>query len=423
VPRLVLIAVSAVVAAGVSGGIEARSSSPPHEFGSSGAAVIEYDGKIVAVPRWRGYGKGGFETARYRRDGRLDPRFGDDGRAVANFDSRYGSGAAAVAVQANHKIVAFGWSLLYQPDPAQCREGGQFAIARYLPSGRLDRRFGKGGRVLMKFGDTDGLIAGAVQPNGRIIAVGSRWCHISSILQLARYTRDGRLDRSFGKRGKVVNGRLSPNAVAMQSDGKIVLAGFVLPDPAQAPQAALVRYLANGRLDRGFGTRGTVVTRLDGGGGFADVAVQPDGKILAAGGVGPGRFVLARYEPDGRPDSSFGDGGKVVTAFGPSDDDASAAAIQADGKIVIGGFHMIGTADNAPRVLALVRYTPDGRLDPSFGRGGKVVKKNRGGAAGIAIQHDGRIVVLALQSPRQTSFALVLLRFMPDGSPETGFGK
>ena len=420
--RLDLLAVFAVLAASAGAGAEARPSSPPHEFGSSGPAVIEYDGKIVAVPRWQGYGKG-FETDRYRRDGHLDSRFGNGGKAVADFHSRYGSGATAVAVQANHKIVAFGRSYWANSDPAECNENGQFAIARYLPSGRLDRRFGKGGRVLMKFGDTDGLIAGAVQPNGRIVAVGAQWCRRSSILQLARYTRDGRLDRSFGRRGKVVNGRLSPAAVAMQSDGKIVLVGFTLPDPAQPPQAELVRYLPNGRLDRGFGTGGTVVTRFDGGIGFADVVVQPDGRIVAAGGTGQGQFVLARYEPDGRPDSSFGDGGKVVTAFGPNGDGAQAAAIQVDGKLVVGGYHTVGIADNAPRFLALVRYTPDGRLDPSFGRGGKVVKKNRGDAAGIAIQRNRRIVVLAFRSPRETSWALALLRFMPDGSPDLSFAK
>lgn len=396
------------------GGAEARSSSPPHEFGSSGPAVIEYDGKIVAI--WRGPGRV-FETARYRRNGRLDSRFGTGGKVV-DFNSRYGSGADAVAVQPNHKIVAFGGRQRARGDPAECYEGGQFAIARYLPNGQLDRRFGRAGRVLTRFGeDTDGLIAGAVQPGGKIVAVGARWCQVSSILQLARYTRDGRLDRTFGKGGKVVNGRFSPAAVAAESDGTIVLAGFSLPDTPEYGQATLVRYLPNGRLDRSFGIRGTVVTRFENGGGFGDVAVQPEGKILAVGvggSAGYPHFALARYEPDGSPDPTFGDGGKIVTPL-THGEGARAVAIQGDGKIVVGG-----GAENG--MLVLARYAPDGHLDPTFGHGGKVVNKRRGDVSGIAIQPNRRIVVLARPSRGWTN-ALVLLRFMPDGSPDPSFGK
>lgn len=264
------------------------------------------------------------------------------------------------------------------------------------------------------FGTGEGTIAGAVQPNGKIVAVGSH-CFPEPLTVVARYTQNGRLDPTFGKTGRVVNASLSPAAdVAVQSDGKIVLAGSMLSghDALSTWQAALVRYLPNGRLDRDFGTRGTVVTHSAHASGLSAVAVQPDGKIVAAGSI-DGHFALVRYGPDGQLDLTFGEAGKVVTTLGPKyGDGASSVAVQANGKLVAGGAHGVGP-EPIHEFFTLARYTPDGQLDRNFGMDGKIVDKKVGPVVGIAIDRRGHIIALARRSPKIDSDGVLLIRSIP----------
>src|SRR5262249_49582815 len=140
---------------------------------------------------------------------------------------------------------------------------------------------------------------------------------------------------------------------------------------------ALARYNANGTLDTTFGTKGKVTTDFAGNGDWAGgVAIQADGKIVAAGSAGdssgPGTIGLARYNTNGSLDASFGNGGKVMISIRPgvsTDDAAHAIAIQSDGKIVVAGF----TFDPSfGRIFAVARYNANGSLDTSFGTGGSV---------------------------------------------------
>jgi uncharacterized delta-60 repeat protein len=177
-----------------------------------------------------------------------------------------------------------------------------------------------------------------------------------------------------------------------------------------------MRYLPNGHLDTRFGEHGTV---LHGRGVLSALAVQPDGKILAVGSIDE-HLAAVRYDSDGHLDPSFGRSAKLGTFnFG-----ASAAAVQGDGKILVGGGHLVGSEDNAPYVLALVRYTNDGHVDETFGNGGKIVDKGRGAVFGIAIEPAGRVIVLARRTPTVTGQrSLILLAYTPDGRPDLGFGK
>jgi uncharacterized delta-60 repeat protein len=158
------------------------------------------------------------------------------------------------------------------------------------------------------------------------------------------------------------------------------------------------------------------------------MAVQGDGKIVAGGGGGQGGddFALARYTSDGRLDPSFGSGGTVLPNFGPPDADSpSAVVIQDDGRIVAAGSHAPATGnDNPPRFLVLVRLTPDGKLDRGFGAGGKVVSKSQGGPVyGLALQSDGKLVVVGRQSPRLSYDAgLMLTRYTAEGKLDYSFG-
>jgi uncharacterized delta-60 repeat protein len=249
----------------------------------------------------------------------------------------------------------------------------------------------------------------------------------SSRRVLVRYSARGRLDRTFGEDGKVL-GRAGPyegaGGVAIQRDGKIVAGG------SGRNGFFLARYTARGRIDSSFGQGGTVSTRLGSLSGAGVVVIQPDAKIVAVGSVG-GDFAIARYTPAGKLDRSFGSGGKVVTNIGfitvsgtyPSEDRARAAAIQADGRLVVAGssdaLDVPGEKGCCLQDFALVRYTVDGRLDASFGDGGKVLTHFVGNsyAGGVVIQRDGKIVAAG-----GGAGYFVLARYTTDGKLDPTFG-
>src|SRR5207245_943210 len=177
----------------------------------------------------------------------------------------------------------------------------------------------------------------------------------------------GDLDATFGTGGRVLTdfgGGAGARALALQADGKIGATGFTSSDFGTRRRFALARYNPDGSLDR------QVVTSFADRDEASALALQSDGKIVVAGFSGAGGrqdFALARYNPDGSLDPSFGSGGRVLTDFGGYDE-ASALALQSDGKIVVAGF-----SDVVGFGFALARYNPDGSLDPSFGSGGRVL--------------------------------------------------
>ncbi len=198
----------------------------------------------------------------------------------------------------------------------------------------------------------------------------------------------GALDPSFGSGGIVVtdfNGSIDDAAfaVAVQPDGKILAAGYVFSSAATNYDFALARYLPDGSLDPSFGTNGQVATDFHGSTDVARaIALQPDGKIVVAGRAlrldGPFfDFALARYNTDGSLDASFGVGGKITTDFDGNGgaDLAFALALQPDGKIVAAG----STSNIGVSGFALARYNADGSLDAGFGTAGKVATRFAGG--------------------------------------------
>ena len=160
---------------------------------------------------------------------------------------------------------------------------------------------------------------------------------------------------------------------------------------------ALVRYNPDGSLDTTFNGTGKVITPV--GGGANSVAIQSDGKIIAAGEK-PKRlnaaFTLVRYNADGTLDTSFNGTGKVITSVGNSDSGASELAIQTDGKIVVAGYSLAAPDNWRTADFAVVRYNPDGSLDTSFGGTGKILIPDSDSgdyAYSVAIQPNGKIVV------------------------------
>jgi uncharacterized delta-60 repeat protein len=290
---------------------------------------------------------GALGLARYDTDGTPDTTFGIDGVVTTDLTSGWDE-ANGVAIQANGKIVVAGRAAPGNPWRPW------FALARFRSDGTLDESFGDGGIVLTKFGVSGVAHAIVLQPNHRIVVAGTN----GGGFALARYHADGSLDASFGKGGKVAT--LLPgdapgnvNAIALQPDGKIVAAGAY-----DFFQFALARFKVHGGLDETFGDDGFVVTDVGKGGEqwASGVVIQPNGKILAVGSEGPHeygedppRFVLTRYRPSGILDPAFGGGdGKLTTSF---EDGATAGGVaaQADGKIVVVG-------NNAWGSFALARY-------------------------------------------------------------------
>ena len=335
------------------------------------AVVIQPDGKIVAGGWVQINFASNFALARYNSDGSLDSTFGNGGKVITSFfgneDRLFG-----LAVQADGKILAAGGVFAGGT-------GFDFGLARYDRDGTLDATFGSGGKVST---DLDSLIGGfshdeavgiAVQANGKIVLVGGESGNTPTFgdFAIVRYNTDGIPDATFGSSGRVTTdffgGEDQALAVAIQQDGKIVVGGGDSINTLFAQDFALARYDTNGSLDPTFGAGGKVATDFttDFGTTFrtadnvSSLAIQPDGKILAAGAangfIGSGGFALARYNTNGGLDNAFGLGGKVTTSFHGFGESASSLAIQRDGKIVLGGRnHPQPTGDKAD--FALARY-------------------------------------------------------------------
>jgi uncharacterized delta-60 repeat protein len=258
-----------------------------------------------------------------------------------------------------------------------------------------------------------GVVLGAVATAGFLAAA----------LSAAR----GDLDPTFGARGKVrtdFGGSEMGWAVAVQRDGKVLVAGDRL-DPGPSDDFVLARYTANGKLDSSFDHDGKAATDFGGRrDGAYDLVVQADAKIVAAGSSrqGGGSYIaLARYNQDGSLDPTFGEGGKVLTAFEPTGSaGASAVLLQADGKIVAGGH----TGSRFATDFALARYLPDGALDPSFGIGGRVItsiSRDDDRVYGLAVQRDGRLV--AAGGSFEGASNINLARYNQDGSLDPSFDR
>ena len=317
--------------------------------------------------------------------GALDPTFGGGGWSSAGFPSS----AAGIAVQPDGKIVVAG--------PTASHD---FGVARITPAGVYDDSFGSGGQASVHFAlGVGNARALALQPDGKIVVAGEyvdNETH-SSHLAVARLNPDGSLDTTFGASGKALpDFRGWPYsgafAVAVEADGKIVAGGYV-SDQEGSIQFVVARLTSSGQLDTSFGGLGWSSA------GFPSevlsLAVQPDGKIVIAGNSVHDEFAVARITAGGVYDDSFGSGGQVTVGFPGNQGDAvfpHSLALQTDGKIVVAGTTY---ASNVSQQADVARLNPDGGLDSTFGENG-VSWYNLGAgddAASVAVSGDGEIIV------------------------------
>ena len=348
-----------------------------------------------------------FSGALSAKAGDLDPAFGVGGKVLTDFGGA--DEARGVAVQADGKIVAAGVTTLV---------GGGFAVARYNTNGSMDSGFGSGGKVQTSFGGLDVASAVAIQRDARIVVAGEVFIPGGghTRVALARYSANGSLDPTFGVGGKVVTDLLASSraqSVAIEPDGKIVAVGSKLVGPGNDRDFAAVRYNPGGSLDTSFGGAGYVITRFTSALDQAEaVLIQPDGKIVAAGVANASSpstqdLALARFNPDGSLDGSFGVAGKVDTQDARAGG-AWSVAIQPDRKLVVAGG-------------IVARYNPDGSLDTTFGANGKVALAGASSARVVLVQRDLKLALAGTFSAPATNDFL-LARLKVDGSVDATFG-
>ena len=367
-------------------------------------------------------------TRSFSLPGDLDRSFGGAGTVTTQISGPLGGGSAnAVAIQPDGKIVVAGYAYVQHGTSPVTSTGPGFTVARYNTDGLLDASFGTGGTVTTTISSNvysfDIANAVGIQGNGNIVAAGtSTYTDINARLNfysvsVARFSNGGSLDRLFT--GSGVPALDLAWAVAVQTDGKIVVAGQTSED------ILLRRYDTDGSLDTTFGSGGNVYTSIGDVAGARALVIEPNGKIVVAGSVyvesaNRDDWALARYNTDGSLDSSFGSGGKVTTTLAPTRyNGANALVLQPDGKLVAAGYVQSTN-------YALVRYNSDGSLDTTFGSGGKVATTISGtyansGAFALVLQSDGKLIATgALQGKSSRDFGV--LRFDPDGSLDSTFG-
>jgi len=360
-------------------------------------------------------------------DGDLDVTFGNGGKVLVDFSatSEYGR---SVVVQPDGKILVAGQSGTYPLFHS--------ALVRFNANGTLDESFGSDGKALLPLDPNgDGLSSIALQPDGRIVVAGSQiHDNFTGGLLVARCNSDGSLDQTFGNGGSVLfsfgDSGSEGNAVIIQNDGKIIVVGQTGASYGELVDIAVARFDPDGAFDNSYGANGKMRTHFPGqfntGSRATSAALQSDGKLVVAGGYKnegtPGEFAFARYEADGKLDPTFGTGGIVHTSLGSAESFAISVGIQTDGKIVAAGYFYTAHRN---KDFAVARYNANGTLDVSFGNNGIVISDLFGTsddiAYGLRIQRDNKLVVIG-RSGMYPNFRAAVVRYNRNGSFDTGFG-
>ncbi|MCB9252747.1 MAG: T9SS type A sorting domain-containing protein [Flavobacteriales bacterium] len=345
----------------------------------------------------------------YSQPNKLDVSFNGTGLQSTTFDDH--DVIKKTAIQNDGKIVAVGFS-------ENTSNIKRIAMARYNVNGSLDNTFGNGGKVMMSFnakGDAANSVV--IQSDGKILIGGVTDESGSVIPTVFRCNSDGTLDSTFNGTGILslsdTYGEI--NSIILQSDGKILAGG--------GRDFSIIRLNTNGSFDSTFGGTGRIkpVINMPRDEVFV-LMLQKDGKIVAAGkayfSLVKQDFCIARFNTDGSFDNSFSSDGKVILDMDVEDDFPS-AALQSDGKIILAG--------SVDSDLFLFRYNSDGSLDNTFGTNGKATEtfKEWGAARDVAIQTDGKIVVVGSVLNGIANIDFLTIRFNSSGKKDfavyTGF--
>jgi uncharacterized delta-60 repeat protein len=298
----------------------------------------------------------------------------------------------------------------------------------------LDTSFGDHGSVYLDFFGHDDVMGGvAIQADGKIVVAGTAETNAGgkTVMAVARLNADGTLDTSFGNGGKTtvdVGDGAAARSIALDGHGRIVLSGSATA--GGNTDFAVARLLPDGTPDAGFSGDGVATVDAGGTDVANDAAIEGDGRIVLAGvsggGAGPRGFALARVNADGSVDSTFGSGGTVLTGFAGG---AYTVSARGDGKLVVLGSRVTvnPVTGHEFRAAALGRYNADGSADTSFGTGGTVFLDRESlslDVAGMVFDGAGGTVVIGRHAVGgdEVNSDYGVVRFNPDGSLDTSVG-
>ena len=358
--------------------------------------------------------------------GTLDPGFNGTGYVIQPVNDL--EGVQRIVMQPDQKIITLGMSW----DANFTAHAYAF---RYLPDGSLDTDFATDG-VFSHELDNEALLYSAVVKNdGRILLVGTTTDYQKYRIMLIQLNSDGTLDTGFGS-GGVVTSLVSPAAnsaedmafdVALDGDGRILVCGSS-SDENNVRRPVVVRFTSTGELDTTFGDQGvaTIPVMAVGASAFKAFQLQPDGRIVAAGFFGETELwytlLIVRFNADGSLDETFSDDGIVKHNHGNVDDAAYDIELTADGSILVAGKTVTVTYDYS---ALLMKFTPNGEVDESFGDSGAVVEDLDlyDYAWELELQPDGRILMAGTSGEGPpNSFDMAVWKYAPDGSRDITFG-
>lgn len=384
------------------------------DLGYAGSAALQQDGRILIA----GQSSSGLLIARYLPTGELDSSFGNNGYKKRKIN--IGSEDIKLVVLPDDKFIVgcTAWQYLGNDENGDSKYNYDLLLMRFNANGPLDSSFGNNGSARGDFTEYDLEHDMIVQTDGKIIVCGMA----SGGPFIARYYPDGQPDSSFDKDGyKIYSTNVSFNALAVQPDGKIIT-GATNSDNFFNTKFQLARYMPDGSADTSFGKNGITVTDF---GPHSDVlntvALQSDGKILAAGRTNlttdyaKSNMIIARYSADGSLDKTFGANGSFIAAFDTSISFLTALAVQRDGKIIAAG--NVFANSNTPGDFVLTRCFQNGQIDSSFGINGKTITDVNGSndeALSVLIQKNGKIIIGGISDPEGTGANFALAGYKGD---------
>jgi uncharacterized delta-60 repeat protein len=358
-----------------------------------------------------------FALMRFNVDGGIDTSYDTDGKVITKEMGSYGD-LTSVLYQPDGKIITAGYFF----------NGDKFGncLFRYNSDGTLDSTFDGDGKVITSIPQRTLVIyTAALLPDGKIITAGSTFAvgDGNNSFMIARYNSDGSLDTTFDGDGLLYHQISDFNdfigSIAVQPDGKIVIGGFSF----STSRPVVVRYNTDGSLDTTFNGDGILLISPPGGAQFTrinDISLLQDGRILFVGTVlngGTNQFLVGRITPTGSLDTTFDSDG-ILTAqmIDGGSSQVSGLALQSDGKIVLAGTASLSGVNN----FSVVRLNSDGSFDTTFDGDGRVTTP-QGVGNDVAIQNDGKIVLVGAENSLGYPNSIVIVRYKPNGSLDDSF--
>ncbi|HLY70360.1 MAG TPA: T9SS type A sorting domain-containing protein [Puia sp.] len=386
---------------------------------SNPVAAVQPDGKILIAGTTLGNNED-FIIARLNGDGSLDKQFGNSGVTITDA----GSDAdilSAVSLLPNGQIIAGGQTVRNNTN--------DFALVRYTSTGKVDASFGQNGIVITSLGGSSNVTTLAIQPDSKILAAGN-FNNGTTFFAAVRYKTNGALDTSFNHNGFAMaspGNSASVTSMALSS-GKIIVGGYSY-DPTGNSQFNILQLTSSGAIDSSFGNYGWTYSNFAGPyQTLTSLHINANGRILTGGYAestgGTTQFALARFLPNGNPDSSFGTYGQVLTSLTDSTQDYSTCIfLQTNGEILLGGY---AVPNDNNEEFGLARYQSNGSIDSSFASNGILLGTYPDQSyyySNILVQPDGRLIVFGNVYEAYNTFQSYLWRYTANGAIDPNYGQ